>query len=175
MTFTIRSSECGLLRVRASSNKWAMWRVLGRKGSWEAAPSGSEYMVISSFGHFSGRLTLWLQPLYKPCQRPCINIITQQAPGNVTSSISAKRLLLEGPCHKFGAVNLIPSMQRNMIQLTLLHSDWLTCYASSCESILRYQSGLERGRGCNQSIAYFSVAVATVDETYISPCFFVCD
>lgn len=57
MTFTSRSSERGLLRVRASSNKWAVCWVLGRKGSWEAVQS-SEYMVISSFGQFSGRLTL---------------------------------------------------------------------------------------------------------------------
>lgn len=45
------------VRVRASSNKWAVWRALGRKGSWEAVQS-SEHMVISSFGQFSGRLTL---------------------------------------------------------------------------------------------------------------------
>lgn len=78
MTFISRSSECGLLWVRGSSNKWAVWRVLGRKGSWEVVQS-SEYMVISSFGQFSGRLSLFTS------QWPCINIITQQAQSNFSS------------------------------------------------------------------------------------------
>lgn len=72
MTFTRRSLECGLLWVRASSNKWAVWRVLGREGSWEAVRS-SRRMVISSFGLFSETMAFWLQPLHEPVVVPECN------------------------------------------------------------------------------------------------------
>lgn len=130
MTFTSRSSECGLLRVRASSNKWAVWRVLGRKDSWEVV-RGSECMVISSFGQFSGRLTPLITASIAS-QWPCINIITQR--GFV--KLWPLRLRRKALWKKVVVTTLRRFyFKRSNTQGERGANDWLTSYATSCKSI----------------------------------------
>lgn len=121
--------------------------------------SGSELRVHDNF--FIWPVFREADPLIKAfskSQRPCINISTQQARWNITSSISGRVLRKKVPCHSFGGFTLKHTGIRNPACALLPHYNWLISYASICKSILMTQLQWH-DESCKQSIAYPSLVV----------------